>query len=173
MRARSTSSARAVADHPRNVPDEILRKTAKNGGVVMVNFFSGFVVPESARQRAAMFEVRRKINEQFEDESQRREAYRRWELENPIVPGNIHHVIDHIDHIVQVAGIDHVGIGSDFDGVSMLPEQLPDVASYPLITQALLDRGYSPEDIHKILSGNILRVLRKAEEVARELKTEQ
>lgn len=165
----SHSSARAVADHPRNVPDEILRKTAKNGGVVMVNFFSGFVVPESARQRAAMFEVRRKINEQFEDESQRREAYRRWELENPIVPGNIHHVIDHIDHIVQVAGIDHVGIGSDFDGVSMLPEQLPDVASYPLITQALLDRGYSPEDIHKILSGNILRVLRKAEKVAQEL----
>lgn len=168
----SHSSARAVAEHPRNVPDDILRKTAENGGVVMVNFYSGFVVPESAEQRAAMFAVRRRINEQFEDESQRREAYRRWELENPIVPGNIHHVVDHIDHIVQVAGIEHVGIGSDFDGVSMLPEQLPDVAAYPLITQALLDRGYTPEAIHKILSGNILRVLRQAEEVAQRLNAE-
>lgn len=162
----SHSSARAVADHPRNVPDDILRKTAENGGVVMVNFFSGFVVPESARRRADMFAVRRQINATYEDESDRREAYRRWELENPILPGTIHDVIDHIDHIVEIAGVDHVGIGSDFDGVSMLPEQLSDVASYPYITQALLDRGYSAEDIHKILSGNVLRVLRGAEQVA-------
>lgn len=122
----SHSSARAVADHPRNVPDDILKNTADNGGVVMVNFFSGFVVPESAKRRAAMFEVRRNINAKYQDETERREAYRRWELENPILPGTIHDVIDHIDHIVEVAGVDHVGIGSDFDGVSMLPEQLPD-----------------------------------------------
>lgn len=162
----SHSSARAIANHPRNVPDEILRKTADNGGVVMVNFYSGFVVPESAKRRAAMFEVRRQINARYEDKTERREAYRRWELENPILPGTIHDVIDHIDHIVEVAGVDHVGIGSDFDGVSMLPEQLPDVSSYPYITQALLDRGYSAEAIHKMLSGNVLRVLRRAEEVA-------
>lgn len=162
----SHSSARSVADHPRNVPDDILKKTADNGGVVMVNFFSGFVVPESAKRRAAMFEVRRNINAKYQDETERRAAYRRWELENPILPGTIHDVVDHIDHIVEVAGVDHVGIGSDFDGVSMLPEQLPDVASYPYVTQALLDRGYSAEQIHKMLSGNVLRVLRRAEELA-------
>ena len=87
-------------------------------------------------------------------------ARKKWEAENPIQRGTVHDVVDHIDHIAKVAGIDHVGIGSDYDGVSLLPEQLEDVSTYPVITQELLNRGYSASDIHKIMSGNITRVLK-------------
>ena len=86
--------------------------------------------------------------------------------------GTIHTLIDHIEHIIEVAGVDHVGIGSDYDGVSMLPEQLEDVSTYPCVTQALLDRGHSPEDIRKILGGNMLRVMRGTEEIARRMTNE-
>lgn len=167
----SHSSARAIAGHPRNVPDDVLRLTRRNGGVVMVNFFSGFVVPESARRMASMFDVSRALRAQYPKEADYVRARAAWRRKNPILPGTVHDVVDHIDHIVRVAGIDHVGLGSDFDGVSMLPQQLPDVASYPVITQALLDRGYTPAEIHKILSGNVLRVLRKAEETAKQLQS--
>lgn len=162
----SHSSARAVADHPRNVPDDVLKLTAANGGVVMVNYFSGFVVPESAERRKKMFDVNRELRAKYPEEAEFQKARARWEADHPIQPGNIHDVIDHIDHLVKVAGIDHVGIGSDYDGVSMLPVQLEDVSTYPLVTQELLNRGYTADQIHKILSGNILRVLRKAGEVA-------
>jgi N-acyl-D-amino-acid deacylase len=166
----SHSSARAIADHPRNVPDDVLRMTAKNGGVVMVNFFSGFVEPESARRMAKMFDVSRELRKQYQDEADYQKARARWRAKNPILPGTIHDVIDHIDHIVRVAGIDHVGLGSDYDGVSMLPRQLEDVSTYPLITQALLNRGYTAGEIHQIMSGNVLRVMRGAERVAKELQ---
>ncbi|MCB9937482.1 MAG: membrane dipeptidase [Planctomycetaceae bacterium] len=166
----SHSSARSVADHPRNVPDDVLLLTKKNGGVVMVNFFSGFVEPESARRMAEMFDASRKLREQYPEEEDYQKARAAWRLKNPILPGTIHDVVDHIDHIVRVAGIDHVGIGSDYDGVSQLPEQLEDVSTYPLITQVLLNRGYTAEETHKIMSGNILRVMRQAEQVARELQ---
>ena len=82
--------------------------------------------------------------------------------------GTIHTLVDHIDHIAKTAGVDHVGIGSDYDGITDLPTQLEDVSTYPYITQALLDRGYAPDDVKKILGGNLLRVLRQAERVARE-----
>lgn len=166
----SHSSARAVADHARNVPDDVLRLTAKNGGVVMVNFFSGFVEPESARRMAKMFDANRELRVKFPDDVEYEKEKTRWRARNPILPGTIHDVIDHIDHIVRVAGIDHVGIGSDYDGVSMLPKQLEDVSTYPLITQALLTRGYTSEETHQIMSGNILRVMREAERVAKELQ---
>jgi len=166
----SHSSARAVADHARNVPDDVLRLTAENGGVVMVNFFSGFVEPESARRMAKMFDVSRELRKQYPKEADYQAARKRWRAKNPMLPGTIHDVVDHIDHIVRVAGIDHVGIGSDYDGVSMLPDQLEDVSTYPLITQELLNRGYREADIHKILSGNVLRAFGEAERVARELQ---
>ncbi|MEO8498029.1 MAG: dipeptidase [Planctomycetota bacterium] len=166
----SHSSARAVADHARNVPDDVLRLTAQNGGVVMVNFFSGFVQPESARMMAKMFDANRELRAKFPDDAEFEKEKARWRARNPILPGTIHDVVDHIDHIVRVAGIDHVGIGSDFDGVSSLPKQLEDVSTYPLITQALLTRGYTAAEIHKIMSGNILRVMREAERVAKELQ---
>lgn len=132
----SHSSARAVNHHPRNVPDNVLKLMPKNGGVVMVNFFSKFVIPTALL------------------------------LENEDAAGSIHDVVDHIDHIVKVAGVDHVGIGSDFDGVPRLPSQLEDVSTYPLITQELLNRGYSRDQVHRILGGNVMRVLRAAETVA-------
>lgn len=158
----SHSSARSIADHPRNVPDDVLKLTAANGGVVMVNFFSGFIHPESAKRRANMFEINRQLRAKHPGEAEFKVAKKRWEAENPILPGSVHDVVDHIDHIVKVAGIDHVGIGSDFDGVGMLPKQLDDVSTYPVITQELLNRGYRAEQIQKIMSGNVLRVLRAA-----------
>ena len=162
----SHSSARAVADHPRNVPDDVLLEVKKNGGVVMVNFFSGFVHPESARKRANMFQVNRDLRAQFPLEADYKAARKRWDTEHPIERGSVHDVVDHIDHIVKIAGIDHVGIGSDYDGVSMLPEQLDDVSTYPVITQEMLNRGYTAAQIHQVMSGNILRVMRQAEAVA-------
>jgi membrane dipeptidase len=166
----SHSSARAIADHPRNVPDAVLRKVKENGGVVMVNFYSGFVHPESARRMIDMFEVGRKVRAMFPDnEEEYDKAMARWRAENPIDPGTVHDVVDHIDHIVRVAGIDHVGLGGDFDGVTMLPKQLEDVSRYPYITQELLHRGYTAGEIHQILGGNAVRVLREAEKVRQKL----
>jgi membrane dipeptidase len=164
----SHSSARAVADHPRNVPDDVLELTARNGGVVMVNFFSAFIVPESAKRDIARMAFERQQQANGGDEGAVRAAMRRWDAEHGRGPlGTIHTLVDHIEHIIKVAGVDHVGLGSDYDGISMLPAQLEDVSSYPYITQALLDRGHSAEDIRKILGGNLLRVMRGAEETAR------
>ncbi len=165
----SHSSARAIADHPRNVPDDILKLTQKNGGVVMVNFYSGFIHPESAKRRANMFQVNRELHAKFPKEADYQKARKRFDSENPIEAGTVQDVVDHIDHIVGVAGIDYVGLGSDFDGITKTPRQLDDVSMYPFITQEMLNRGHKPEQIHKMMSGNILRVMRRAEEVARQL----
>ena len=166
----SHSSARAVADHPRNVPEEVLRLTAANAGVVMVNFYSGFVVSEFAAHRAERSKVREQLRRKFSDETQVDKALKAWEARRPIQPGTIHDVVDHIDQIVKVAGIDHVGLGADFDGVDVLPDQLQDVSRYPYITQELLNRGYTPEQIRKVLGANVLRVMQTAEQVARRMQ---
>ena len=163
----SHSSARAIADHPRNVPDDVLKLMKANGGVVMVNFFSGFVVPEGARAMTKMFEVGRELKAKYSDEEKFREAMREWSRANPYPAGTVHTVVDHIEQIIKVAGIDHVGLGSDYDGIMKLPDQLQDVSCYPYITQALLDRVYKRADIEKVLGGNILRVFREAEAVSR------
>jgi membrane dipeptidase len=162
----SHSSAYSVAPHSRNVPDDVLHLLAKNGGVVMVNFYSGYVVPEAARIRADFLEARRELKARFPDPARYETAVKQWDDAHPISPGTVSTVVDHIDHIVKVAGVDQVGIGSDFDGVSMVPRQLEDVSCYPNITQELLNRGYAEPDIVKILGGNILRALRGAEEAA-------
>ncbi len=162
----SHSSARAIADHPRNVPDDVLKLVQKNGGVVMVNFFSGFVVPEGAQRMRQMFDVMRELRRKYKTEEEVTRERRRWEERNPYPTGTIHDVVDHIDHIVKTIGIDHVGLGSDYDGITKVPAQLEDVSTYPLITQELLNRGYKPADIHKLMSGNFLRVMKRAEEVA-------
>ncbi|WP_146446637.1 dipeptidase [Botrimarina colliarenosi] len=159
----SHSSSRAVADHPRNVPDDVLVRLKEKDGVVMVNFFSGFVVPAAADNYAATFQIRRDLEAEGADQDtidRRQNQYRATHL---MPKGTIHDLLDHIDHIAKVAGIEHVGIGSDYDGVSVLPEGLEDVASYPRITQGLLDRGYSPDEIRGVLGGNLLRVMRKVE----------
>lgn len=159
----SHSSARAVANHPRNVPDDILKLTAQNGGVVMVNFYSGFVHPESAARRANMFEKQRELRDKYPNEADYKLARKRWETDNPIERGSVHDIVDHIVHISKVAGIKHVGLGSDFDGINSTPQQLDDVCTYPVITQELLNRGFTAEQIHLVMSGNILRVMRAAE----------
>jgi membrane dipeptidase len=114
-----------------------------------------------------MFQVRRELKAKFSNPVDFEKAFDQWKKENPMEKGSIHDVVDHIDHIVKVAGIDHVGLGSDFDGVPMLPEGLEDVSTFPRITQVLLDRNYSEKDIQKILGENTLRVLREAGQKAR------
>jgi membrane dipeptidase len=163
----SHSGARAINAHPRNVPDDILERIAAGGGMVMVNFFPGFVVPEAAEIVRDMFELERELRARLGDDDQAVEReWRRHFAERPIPRGTVRHVVDHIEHIVRVAGIDHVGLGSDFDGISLVPEGLEDVAGYPAITAELVRRGFADDDVLKILGGNTLRVLEEAEGLA-------
>jgi membrane dipeptidase len=164
------SGARAVNAHSRNVPDKILRQMRENGGVVMVNFYSGFVVPEAAEVARDMLQAYRAARARFGDDNAALEsAMRGWEEEHPLPRGTVAHLVDHIDHIVQVAGIHHAGLGSDFDGITTAPEGLEDVSKFPAVTEELVRRGYSQTDIEKILGGNILRAMEAAEEAARRL----
>jgi membrane dipeptidase len=176
----SHSSARAINSHARNMDDDMLRAITINGGVVMVNFYSGFIdedfrkawADQKPERDAAMAALRKKYTDQgkvapyFEEHLLGREFAAR--LPKP----KLKVLIDHIDHVAKTAGIDHVGLGSDFDGVSALPEGMQSAADLPNITAALLERGYSPADIKKILGGNFLRVFREAEAVAREMQKE-
>lgn len=166
----SHSSARAVADHVRNVPDDVLLEVKENGGVVMVNFFSGFVVPEAAAIMSDMFDVQRVLRARYSDDEAYRRALEAWRAENPIPPGSAATLADHIDHIVRVAGVDHVGLGSDYDGVSVLPEGMEDVSRFPVLTEELVRRGYGEAEIEKILGGNLLRAMERAEAVAARLR---
>ena len=163
----SHSSARAIADHPRNVPDDVLKRMPANRGVVMVNFYSAFIVPEGAKRSSDRLALRTELRKQFPDtpEAVDREL-RRWDLKNPQQRGDANTVMDHIDHIVKTAGVDYVGIGSDYDGIPMTPHGLEDVSTYPVLTELMLQRGYSEEDIHKIMHKNILRAIQEAEAVA-------
>jgi membrane dipeptidase len=165
----SHSSAYAIAPHPRNVPDDVLRLVAKNGGIVMVNFYPGFIVPEGARATKDLFEVARRLEAKYPNPKEFRIAFDQWKRAHPFPRGSVHTVVDHIEHIIKIAGVDHVGLGSDFDGINMVPKQLEDVSCYPYITQELLNRGHTKKDILKILGGNLLRVLRQAEQVTKDM----
>ena len=144
-----------------------MRLTAENGGVVMVNFYPSFVVPSSAQRSVERTKYQERLVKQGLPKDEVGRLLKRWESRHPMDVGSIHDVVDHIDHIVRVAGIDHVGIGSDYDGIDAVPEQLEDVSTYPRITQELLNRGYSAAQIGKILGGNMMRVMKAAEAVAR------
>ena len=169
----SHSSARALSNVPRNIPDDLLRRIAKNGGVIQVNFYSVFVdaatvSPQSAERDTRLKAQQDALNERYKDDPERlSEESDKLEAENPLPPLPISKLIDHIDHIVKVAGIDHVGIGADFDGANDMPEGARDVSMLPNITYELLKRGYSETDIRKILGENFLRVFADAERVAR------
>ncbi len=165
----SHSSARMVANSPRNVPDDVLKKIPKKDGVVMVNYFSAFVVPQAVEVYHAGLEQKRALQKEH-DSVRASQLYARWKIAHPMPRGDIGDVLDHIDHLVSVAGWQHVGLGSDYDGVSMLPEGLEDVSTYPRITQGLLDRGYSEEQIEGILGGNLLRVMEKVERTSQRLR---
>jgi membrane dipeptidase len=164
----SHSSARAIANHPRNVPDDVLKLTKKNGGVVMVNFFPDFVHPADAERSIRRSKKRDLLKDLYpNDEEQAATDLKQWERKNQRSGlCTVHHLLDHIDHIIQIAGVDHVGLGSDYDGVPVLPGQLEDVSTYPVITQGLLDRGYAEKDIRKVLGGNMIRVFKQVESVA-------
>jgi membrane dipeptidase len=178
----SHSSARALTNHPRNMTDDMLRAVTRNGGVVQVNFYSAFIDEDyrkasDAQKKEAAAAVEAHIAElraagkpvSYMDKDQ---LEREWAAKIPRPP--LKSLIDHIDHIAKVAGVDHVGLGSDFDGVSgATPEGIDSAADLPKITQALLDRGYSAENIHKILGGNLLRVFRQVEKVSREMQVEK
>ena len=169
----SHSSARALSNVPRNIPDDLLKRIAKNGGVVQVNFYSVFVdaatvAPQTAARDERLKEQQAAITQKYKDDPERlAEESDKLEAANPLPPLPISKLIDHIDHIVKVAGIDHVGIGADFDGANDMPEGARDVSMLPNITYELLKRGYSETDIRKILGENLLRVLSSAEQVAR------
>jgi membrane dipeptidase len=167
----SHSSARVFSNHKRNVPDELLKRFARNGGVVMVNFYPAFL---DERVRVAGLERDQKLKaqrdalrEQFKDDQKRLdEELQKLNAANPIPNTTLSMLVDHIEHIAKVAGIDHVGLGSDFDGVPNLPEGVRDVADLPVITYELLRRGHTDADVLKILGGNLMRVFAEAERVA-------
>jgi len=165
----SHSSARALADHPRNVPDDVLARLPQNGGLVMVNFFPGFLTAEGARNVQRLFQEEARIRSENPDPDDFRAAMDRWYAERIAERGNVATIADHIDHIVRVAGIDHVGLGSDFDGIPLVPEGMEDVSMLPALTAELVVRGYSDADVRKVLGENFLRVLGEVEEVARRL----
>jgi membrane dipeptidase len=175
----SHSSARALVDAPRNMTDDMLRAVAKNGGVVQVNFYSGFndqnfrnaMLAQAKDQAAAVQQYVDQLKAEgkpvnYVDEDR---IEREWMAKIPRPP--LKSLIDQIDHIAKVAGIDHVGLGSDFDGVSgATPQGIDSAADLPKITQSLLDRGYNATDIDKILGGNLLRVFRQVERMSHEMQ---
>ena len=171
----SHSSARALSDVSRNIPDDILKRIAKNGGVVHVNFYSFFVDaktvgPQNAERDKRVKAQQDAIDAKYKDDPERRaEESDKLEQANPLPPLPISKLIDHIDHIVKVAGIDHVGIGADFDGANDMPQGAQDVSMLPNITYELLKRGYSERDIRKVLGENFLRAFAEAERVARSM----
>jgi membrane dipeptidase len=167
----SHSSSRAIADAPRNMTDEMIVALAKKGGVVDVNFNCGFL---SQKFRDAQAVENPKLEARFKQETAGKKLsepeqdiiYERLRKEMKLTPARISDVVDHIDHIRKIAGIDAIGIGSDFNGVSCAPDGLDDVSKYPNLTRALLEKGYSADDIRKIYGGNFLRVMRAVEVAA-------
>lgn len=172
----SHSSARAVANHPRNLTDEQLKTITRNQGLVMVNFYSLYIDPatmaaDKARQ-AALKPQLDAIKAQYKDNPDQERTARIALLKaHPIPETPLSVLIDHIDHIAKVAGVDHVGLGSDFDGVPLLPKGIEGVDQLPNITYELLKRGYSDEAVLKILGGNFLRVMEQAEGYSKSTKT--
>jgi membrane dipeptidase len=159
----SHSSARALNDVPRNVPDDVLKLLPKNGGVVMVTFVPGFLSPEAAAWEKLRVAREAEIAKAHPDAKAAKAALARWMKTTPAPRATIADAANHIDHIRKVAGIDHVGLGGDYDGITSVPEGLEDVSKYPALTAELLRRGYTDEDIKKILGLNVLRVMRAAE----------
>ena len=170
----SHSDARALNDHPRNVPDNILQMLPKNGGIVMVTFVPGFVSPKVNEWNKAQTAEQDRLKALYpNDPAKVKEGVDAWTKVNPMPPATISEVADHIDHIRKVAGIDHIGIGSDFDGITQTVQGLSDVSMYPSLVAELLRRGYGDADVKKILGQNLLRVMREVEKVSKRLQAER
>ena len=172
----SHSSARALVDHPRNVPDDILRMVAGKGGVVMANFAPGYVSAERNRWDADDAAERTRFNSPpyvglyIGQPERAKAAIDTWEKEHPRPSATLAQVADHIEHIRQVAGIEHVGLGSDFDGIEDAPAGLEGVNRYPALLIELIRRGWTDADIAKLAGGNVLRVFAETERVAAKLQ---
>jgi membrane dipeptidase len=163
----SHSSARALCDHPRNVPDAVLEKLRANGGVVMVTFVAPFISPEWAKVAEPLWKEYEERTPGVTDPAERARIEKDIRARMPKTPVPLSLVADHVDHVRRVAGVDHVGLGGDYDGNDAWPEGLADVSGYPRLLAELARRGWTDEDLGKLASGNILRVMRRAEEVAR------
>ncbi len=162
----SHSSARAVCDVPRNVPDDVLGTLAANGGVCMVTFVPQFVSPAVAEWRAEGARAAAEEGIRNTDLGAFEPFMARWRAEHPQPRSTLADVVAHVEHVREAAGVDHVGLGGDYDGTPNLPEGLEDVTGYPRLLAALADKGWSDADLGKLTSGNALRVLRDAEAVA-------
>ena len=170
----SHSAARAVTDVPRNVPDEILKQLPANGGVVMVTFVPGFLSPKVAAWTSLQTAEQTRLQQQYpNDAAAVKLGVDTWTKANASPRATVSDVADHIDHIRQVAGIDHIGLGGDFDGITAVVQGMEDVSTYPVLTAELLRRGYKEDDLKKILGLNILRVMRQVEKVSKKLQTER
>lgn len=170
----SHSVARALNDHPRNVPDNILQLLPKNGGVIMVTFVPGFASPKVNAWNKRQTAEQDRLKAAFpNDAAAARAGVDTWTAANPAPRATISDVADHVDHIRKIAGIDHIGIGGDFDGITQTVQDLDNVSTYPRLTAELLRRGYTDADITKILGQNILRVMRAAEKVSTRLQAER
>lgn len=166
----SHSSARALCDVPRNVPDDILKQMPANGGVVMVTFVPGFISQEVANDSKVAEAQRERLRAQLKGDAAVTRAMEEWRRTHPVPRATLAQVADHIDHIRKVAGIDHIGLGGDFDGITSVPVGLEDVGTYPALVAELLRRVYSDADVQKVIGGNILRVMRRSERVAADLQ---
>ena len=167
----SHSSARALVNHVRDVPDNILAQLPKNGGVIMITFVPGFVSEEVRNYNLRETEQQAKLTQDLKGEADPiKKAMEDWHRANPAPRATLAQVADHIDHVKRIAGIDHIGFGGDFDGITSVVSGLEDVSTYPQLIRELLRRGYTDDDIKKITGRNILRVMRQAEAVAAKLK---
>jgi len=167
----SHSSARALCDVTRNVPDDVLELVGRTGGVVMVTFVPSFVAPEGAEVNRASWEEARELRARYADDPQAlNAAMEQWWISLEEVTATAAQVADHIDHVRTVAGIDHIGVGGDFDGARAMPAGLEDVSGYPALFTELAARGYTDEELQQIAGRNVLRVMREAELVATRLQ---
>jgi membrane dipeptidase len=177
----SHSSSRAITNHPRNMTDDMLVALARNGGVAQVNFNCGFVSDEYNTKSKAFDEAHPNESKRAQELAlapktpESKAALDSWTaMKEAAVPRPpLSALIDHFDHMIRIAGVEHVGIGSDFDGVPCLPQGMDGVQDLPKITAELLKRGYSAEDLHKILGGNLLRVFGEVERISRQIQSEQ
>ena len=166
----SHSSARALCDHPRNVPDTVLRALTANGGVVMVTFVNAFISGAVARASLPLWREYDERSSGLRDPAARQGLRKEIQARMPKIRVTIGQVADHVDHVRQLAGVEHVGLGGDYDGNDAWPEGLEDVSGYPRLFAELVKRGWSEEDLARLANGNILRVMRQAEDVARRLQ---
>ena len=167
----SHSSARALCDHPRNVPDDVLKRVKKNRGIVMVTFVTSYVSDAVRLYKAEEQAEKARLTDLYmHDPDAVKEGMKSWKEKHPQPPVPISLVADHIDHIRDIAGIDHVGIGSDFDGIATTPVGLEDVSGFPNLLAELLQRGYSEKEVKQVAGLNLLRVFREAEQVATRLQ---